>query len=319
MVQKLLSGILIYYYFNNMRVNYNSGFTLIEAMAVIVIIGLISVFFVINMKPDTIALLKMDTTRLAADIRYIRSMAATRATHNGSYPTEGYGIFFKNGNGTTIKSYYELKAGSDLLKTVYLSSTAFRLVDPNLEYPGAIVYTDKYFKFITENFVRTDLREGASGDYKIDIYYPFKNVAGQDIYYKSQINIGQKTSDEFTWSNLSTVYETNQPICGNDVVELGEQCEPIEEGVINLNCRPDCKTNICGDGYVLGTEVCDKSPDFPDNFEGICSNLTWRYTCRELNAIGCESGDCCPNYPDRSCEDCRWAKKPYTCDPFIRE
>jgi type II secretory pathway pseudopilin PulG len=333
MAVKLLSGILIYYYFNNMRANYNSeftqleklmnnilvlkviriikkllyfkkknlgvsltGFTLIEAMAVIVIIGIMSVFFVVNTKPDQIALLKMDTTRLAADIRYIRSMATTRTTYNGSYPSDGYGIIFYNKDGSINKSYYELYAGSNLLKTVYLANVAFRFVDPNLEYPTAInITTPKKFFFKTENKVVSDLTPSASGEYKIDIYYAYTLKA----YYKSQITIGQKTSDEFTWSNLATTYDTNNPICNNGVVELGEECERYYERanetdpyvVHDENCLLNCRYNQCGDGIILGKETCE-SP-LASQYQCIgaivssseCSYINGRATCTVIDDI----------------------------------
>ena len=270
MVRKLLSGILVYYYFDNMRANYNSGFTLIEAMVVIVIIVLISVFFVVIMKPDTIALLKMDTTRLAADIRYVRSMATTRATYDGSFPSDGYGIVFQNGNGTTEKSYYKLYAGSNLLKTVYLSNVAFRLVDPNEGYPFAIdITTEKKFFFKTENsVVASGFKLSATGDYQIDIYCNIGTIATELVYYKSQITLGQKTSDNFTWSNLATIYDTNTPLCGNGEIELGEECERYENkiaedlDIIDSNCLLNCKKNQCGDGVIVLPETCEPTMGF---------------------------------------------------------
>jgi type II secretory pathway pseudopilin PulG len=327
MVQKLLSGILIYYYFNNMLKSSNygftrleklmnnilvlkviriikkllyfkkknlgvslTGFTLLEAMMVIVIIGIMSVFFVVNTRPNQFALLRMDTTRLAADIRYIRSMATTRAAYNGSYPADGYGIIFYNKDGSINKSYYELYAGSNLLKTVYLANVAFRFVDPNLEYPTAInITTPKKFFFKTENKVVSDLTPSASGEYKIDIYYAY--VVG--AYYKSQITIGQKTSDEFTWSNLATTYDTNNPVCGNGVVELGEECERYENQldskftVQDPDCLlpPNCRYNKCGDGIILGEETCETN--WADEYHCSLYGVSYQFSsCSYLNVMG---------------------------------
>lgn len=281
---------LLYFKKKNLGVSL-TGFTLIEAMAVIVIIGLISVFFVVNTKPDQFALLKMDTTRLAADIRYIRSMATTRATYNGSYPADGYGIIFYNKDGSINKSYYELYAGSNLLKTVYLANVAFRFVDPNLEYPTAInITTPKKFFFKTENKVVSDLTASASGEYKIDIYYAYSVGA----YYKSQITIGQKTSDDFTWSNLATTYDTNDPVCRNGVVELGEECEryeprtyPTDPLIIREDghdCLLNCRSNQCGDGIILGEETCETTIGGSDYY---CPNWNWAMNCSSLS--GCQT------------------------------
>ncbi len=319
MVRKLLSGILIYYYFDNMRLNNNSGFTLIEVMIVIIIIGIMSVFFVVNIRPDNIALLRMDTTRLAADIRYVRSMAASRATYNGSYPSGGYGIVFTNGNGTTVKSTYQLYAGStsNVLKTVTLSNVAFRLVDPNYYsgYEAAINANNiKRFVFKTENiFESAGFYSSASNEYQIDIYYGFLDES-IPVYYKSTITIGQKTSDDFVWSNLLTTYDTNRPVCGNGVLELGEACEPVYENgdpIPNTNCRPDCAVNTCGDGYVMQSETCEIANGLDNDNYPECPNIGWLYSCSDINSYGdcggvVDSPNCCPTYTRGYCLDCQW-------------
>ncbi|MFA6500506.1 MAG: prepilin-type N-terminal cleavage/methylation domain-containing protein [Patescibacteria group bacterium] len=303
-----------------MRWNNSSAFTLIEVMAVIVIIGIMSVFFVVNMRPDTIALLRMDTTRLAADIRYVRSMAATRATYNGSFPSNGYGIFFHNGDGTAgDKSYYKLYAGStsNVLKTVTLANVAFRLVDPNYYngYEAAINATgatgEKRFVFKTENiFEPAGFYASATGEYQIDIYYGFLEES-LPIYYKSTITIGQKTSDDFTWSNLSTTYDTNRPVCGNDVIELGEACEPTVNGVSDPSCRPDCIINTCGDSYIMQSETCEIVDGLDRDNYLECPNIGWLYSCLDINSHGDCGGlvdppNCCPSHVHGYCLDCQW-------------
>ena len=47
------------------------------------------------------------------------------------------------------------------------------------------------------------------------------------------------------------------PYCGNNKVEIGEQCEP---GIHGGNCKTDCTWNaVCGDGTTqsFAGEECD--------------------------------------------------------------
>lgn len=259
------------------------GFTLIEALIVIAIIALLSVYYVANLRPDKLDSLRMDSTRLAADIRYIRNMAATRAVYNGSFPSGGYGILLKNGDGINIKSYYKLYAGteSNVLKTVYLADPAFRLVDSNslLERSAAIQdQNQKKFAFVSENNISVNgLVLSPTGDYQIEIYYDFEEN-GQDYYYLAKLDLGRQTADDFIWSNIAVTYETDTPDCGNKIIESGEVCEPVDvAGNFNSNCTPQCQLNICGDGYILGSEQCELNQN---NTRGLyCSINYWCKNC----------------------------------------
>lgn len=287
MAQRLCAGILICFLFIDMLINKNSsvflkGFTLIEALIVIAIIALLSVYYVANLRPDKLDSLRMDSTRLAADIRYIRNMAATRAVYNGSFPSGGYGILLKNGNGINIKSYYKLYAGTEanVLKTVYLADPAFRLVDSNsLERSAAIQdQNQKKFAFVSENNISVNgLVLSPIGEYQIEIYYDFEEN-GQDYYYLAKLDLGRQTADDFIWSNIAVTYETDTPECGNKIVESGEACEPIDvAGNFNSNCTPQCQLNICGDGYILGSEQCELNQN---NTRGLyCSINYWCKNC----------------------------------------
>ncbi len=44
-----------------------------------------------------------------------------------------------------------------------------------------------------------------------------------------------------------------QPVCGNNVVEPGEDCEPPNSATCDVNC----KKVVCGDGVIAGNEQCD--------------------------------------------------------------
>jgi prepilin-type N-terminal cleavage/methylation domain-containing protein len=322
-----------------------TGFTLIEALVVIAIIATLSVFYVINLRPNTAELLKMDTTRLAADIRYVRSMAASRAIYNnGTFPTGGYGIFFKNGNGTTAKSYYTLFAGNpnNEIKKVYLSNVAFRLVDPNSTLSRDLAIKDevpKSFIFASENIVTSDLKASEDGDYQIEIYH--NTSRGVDLEYsKSQINIGRKTADSFVWSNLSITYDARGIVCGNGIVETGESCERCvntgctldPNSVVDANCFPagftinsvamGCKYNSCGDGVIAGTEQCEKIDD-PRYYANRCANVPhygWCYDCVDSTAVcstvGISGVNCCQANLTGTCTDCQWSSS--SCLPDIK-
>jgi prepilin-type N-terminal cleavage/methylation domain-containing protein len=275
--------------------NNNKAFTLIEALVVIAIIATLSVFYVLNLRSNTLDLLRMDSARLAADIRYVRSMAASRAVYNNTtFPTGGYGIRFKNGAGAT-KSYYQLYAGDEnnIIKTVELANVAFRLVDSNAV-PRAVAIDDPNFKkfaFLSENSIYTSgLEINAAGDYQVEIYYDFIKLidgAPKNYYYIAKLNLGRKTADDFVWSNLSVTYETNTPVCGNVIVESGEDCEPLVDGVRNPNCLPPaagetlaCHDNSCGDGFVAGGEECEKN-SLPTSI-GLTCSAYWCYSCSSL-------------------------------------
>jgi prepilin-type N-terminal cleavage/methylation domain-containing protein len=317
--------------------NKNLAFTLIEMMIVFAIIGIMSVFYIVNTRPRAGELLKMDTTRLAADIRYVRSMATTRATHNGSFPG-GYGIIFKNGNGTTKKSEYSLYAGlsyntANHIKTVALSNIAFRMIDPNSILVGTNAIndpTERYFTFKSENdILASGFGVSADGDYQIEIYY---DKGGDPVYYdKAKINIGRKTEDNFVWSNLAITFETKGIVCGNGIVEAGESCERFDDegNLLNANCFPvnfliggvnvGCKFNNCGDGVVAGTEQCERNtsatigavPDYLNLCEFV-SHYDWCYLCAQMLAggYGCrnmkgEAIGCC-QVNTGHCTDCHW-------------
>jgi cysteine-rich repeat protein len=51
--------------------------------------------------------------------------------------------------------------------------------------------------------------------------------------------------------------ETGDPLCGNAIVEGGEQCDNGPDNVESGECLPDCSFNVCGDTFVGPAEGCD--------------------------------------------------------------
>ena len=93
----------------------------------------------------------------------------------------------------------------------------------------------------------------------------------------------------------------NPPVCGNDLVELGEQCDGISDSACPGQCQSDCNCPppVCGDGVVEGSEECDgaSASACPT---GVCLNDC---TCEEPvcgNGV-LEEGEQCDGASDQAC------------------
>lgn len=315
-----------------------TGFTLVEILIVFAIIGIVSVFYIVDSRPNTAELLKMDTTRLAADIRYVRSMATSRVTYDGAFPSGGYGIIFQNVTAPN-KGWYKLYVGStnNVIKTVYLSNAAFKLVDPNSKLSRASAINDtaqKRLTFTSENsLVTSGFEASTDGDYQVEIYY---GINPEPLYYsKSIINIGRQTEDNFVWSNLAITYDTRGAKCGNGIVEGQEECErfDVDGDLLNADCFPKdfmigvvnmgCKFNSCGDGVLAGAEQCERNilatEGAVPKYKNICEyavHYDWCYICSSLESAEgkCKNMDgdiinCCKDATPSTgrCVDCQWS------------
>ena len=62
------------------------------------------------------------------------------------------------------------------------------------------------------------------------------------------------------------------PVCGNDVHEAGEQCEPsVNDFACDVGCLPDCTCAVCGNGVIQApVEVCEPTDDAA--CPGLCSS-----------------------------------------------
>lgn len=63
-------------------------------------------------------------------------------------------------------------------------------------------------------------------------------------------------------TELQTVYvelTRCRPVCGNGLLQLGEQCDPSSINESEATCTVDCRrvSSYCGDGVASGTEQCD--------------------------------------------------------------
>jgi len=56
----------------------------------------------------------------------------------------------------------------------------------------------------------------------------------------------------------STTGDTDEPVCGDGVVDEGEECDDGSDNGNDRACKLDCTENVCGDGFVwAGEEDCD--------------------------------------------------------------
>jgi cysteine-rich repeat protein len=62
---------------------------------------------------------------------------------------------------------------------------------------------------------------------------------------------GQECIDGFCGGEAST------KLCGNDVVDPGEDCDQGDQNSNEGNCKADCTTQFCGDGFKGPNESCD--------------------------------------------------------------
>jgi hypothetical protein len=91
-----------------------------------------------------------------------------------------------------------------------------------------------------------------------------ETTVGQQGVYLISTNTGASTFNvDFKGSICSHV-------CGNSIVEAGEQCDNGVNNDNNLACTAQCKNNVCGDGLTnIGFEMCD---DNNSNTLDSCAN-----------------------------------------------
>ena len=71
-------------------------------------------------------------------------------------------------------------------------------------------------------------------------------------------------------------------VCGNGVMEAGEQCDGVLDAACPGNCNGDCRCPaLCGDGYVQAGETCDDG----NAVSGDC--------CSSVCQIECDDGNTC--------------------------
>lgn len=94
------------------------------------------------------------------------------------------------------------------------------------------------------------------------------------------------------------------PVCSNDIVEPGEECEPPDTATCDSACQ---RIPVCGDGFVDGDEECDPPDatacDATCQFFGDCGGAD---ACNDGNACtedACEAGECVQANNSDACDD----------------
>lgn len=190
-----------------------TGVTFIELMVAIAVIAIISSIFVINIQESKKQQIKRFTQKMAADVRYVRSLATSRAVHQFSgqteeeavYPPGGYGIFFTqnpepdryyiyadNGNQDGFQwgqdewiSYVDLE-DLDITDANHISSVHF------------------YFTFYTENEIRTNMYQDSSSRYEVQLRERLVSGTGQ----QGTLVLGEYSNDGSILSNIGESYGT---------------------------------------------------------------------------------------------------------------
>ena len=86
--------------------------------------------------------------------------------------------------------------------------------------------------------------------------------------------------------------ESVDPVCGNDVREVGEECDLGPDNGSNMGCSEDCKTeSVCGNDIPEPGEACeDGNTTSGDGCSATCM-IESATSCELLPQDGCPSGD----------------------------
>lgn len=190
-----------------------SGFSFIELIIAIAIIIIISSVFIVNIRLNTQEDIQTKTEKLAADLRYIRNLAVSRAEYKfadqsedqRAYPAGGYGIFF---NGSLARDKYFLFA-DDGTQTGYQASQDEILYEVET-YPLLLddqnsTASNFWFTFVSENQTVSSMGLGTEKKYIVNLR---EDIGVYGNGYQGSIILGEVSSDGYIWSNIGTYYGT---------------------------------------------------------------------------------------------------------------
>jgi len=203
-----------------------AGVTFIELMIAIGIVAIISAVFVLVIHPDDLDEVKRVTDQVAADIRYARNLAVSRATYNFGgaigevYPPGGYGFQYEDTSSAPVKYFIFANLGVDgadvdasadnydedkdfIIKEVVLENSVLEMTSIPAE------SWTRYFTFLTENEVSSNWPVDSNGRYSLRIENPGPGYPDQG--YRGNITIGEDTADGYTWSRIGTYYSSFTP------------------------------------------------------------------------------------------------------------
>ncbi|MEX1361859.1 MAG: DUF4215 domain-containing protein [Nannocystaceae bacterium] len=87
-------------------------------------------------------------------------------------------------------------------------------------------------------------------------------------------------------------------VCGNGVIDTGEECDDGEANADDRRCRLDCSAQFCGDGVVGPAEACDDGNEIDDDD---CSNQCATADCGDGQV---QEGEECDDGNDEDGDGC---------------
>ncbi|RJQ35418.1 hypothetical protein C4566_00660 [Candidatus Parcubacteria bacterium] len=190
-----------------------AGFSFIELIIAVAIIIIISSVFIVNVRLNTQEDVRTSTEKLAADIRYIRNLAVSRAEYQfadqtadqKTYPAGGYGIFFY---GSLARDKYFIFADDGT--TIGYQADSDEILYEVEVYPLLLddqngPLTDFWFTFISENQVVSSMGLAADKKYMVNLR---ENIGTWGTGYQGSLVLGEVSSDGYVWSNIGTSYST---------------------------------------------------------------------------------------------------------------
>ena len=187
------------------QLNKQSGTTLMELLVAIAIIAIMTGIFISQIRISDQEQLETITERVAADLRQLRNLSASRVIgENNQYPVGGYGIAFQDYNGIDTPSYYILFAddgqniGYDPTEDDLIAKYTFPVTDITV-YPANSSNVDQFFyTFITEHTSTTSVPYTGDG-----FLVTIDDVLNS---YKGEIKISDSASDGYIWGNVAVNY-----------------------------------------------------------------------------------------------------------------
>ncbi|PLX25761.1 hypothetical protein C0580_01640 [Candidatus Parcubacteria bacterium] len=187
------------------------GFSFIELMIAIAIIMLISAAFVVNIRVNTQEDIRAKTEKVAADIRYIRNLAISRAEYQfegqteeeKTYPPGGYGVYF-NGNQDKYIIFAD-NGNNDGYQSAEDEALYEVSVDPFVLDDKNGPLSSFYFTFVSEHEVVTSMSQGLQKQYTLNLR---EDIGVYGTGYQGSLILGEVSSDGYVWSNIGTSYGT---------------------------------------------------------------------------------------------------------------
>ena len=191
----------------------NKGLTFVELMVAIAVIAIISSMFVINIQESKKQQIERSSQKMAADVRYVRSLAISRTVYQFSgqteeeaiYPPGGYGVFFTQ-TPTPDRYYVYADNGAQVgfqwgqdEWISYVDLQDLEIVDKSNGNAGTF-----YFAFSTESEINTNITQSSDSKFIVQLREEIESGTG----LQGTLTLGEYSNDGYIWSNLGEAYGT---------------------------------------------------------------------------------------------------------------